>query len=172
MVVAKTYGDNQNECRKFVCMGFSIQIVTIKTRPEFLSFSLKFLSAESQVAQPVRKTDVKLTTLVHHRICKENEQGWEVDSTRKKKRQYVIPPVKSQFSEFLDLEAIDNEDPEYLEAEEDANNVITIGTNELSLNFLDDLTDVPDTSIVSPLHLVNNNDSEVEIEGYIAELNE
>ncbi len=44
-----------------VCMGPSIRIVTIKTRLEFLSFRLKFSSAESQVAQPVRKADTKVS---------------------------------------------------------------------------------------------------------------
>lgn len=86
-----------------------------------------------------------------------------------------------RFSEFLDLEAIDNKDAEYPEEEEDADDVIgtsarpsliAIGTNELPLAFLDDLPDVSDTSIVSPLPLVDDDDSEAEIEGYITELNE
>ncbi len=86
-----------------------------------------------------------------------------------------------RFLEFLNLEAINNEDTEYPEEEEDANDVISmsarpsliaIGTNKLPLAFLDNLPDVSDTLIVSPLPLVDDNDSEAEIEGYIAELNE
>ncbi|KAK0243560.1 hypothetical protein EDD85DRAFT_786460 [Armillaria nabsnona] len=71
------------------------------------------------------------------------------------------------FAEFLDLEAIDSEDQEYLEEDD--------GADDLD-GFVDDQLDEADTIMVSPSPLIEDNEyeaqSDAKIEGYLSELHE